>query len=85
MKFITYNLQFIDCEWITNLEKVQKKSWKLVIRLKMKNYNMMLTEKHQKYLLLSGIIDKFEYLTGNKMLPSNQSQIIDILSLLILL
>ena len=46
---------------------------------------MMLTEKHQKYLLLSGIIDKFEYLTGNKMLPSNQSQIIDILSLLILL
>ena len=36
-------------------------------------------------VLPSGIIDKFEYLTGNKMLPSNQSQIIDILSLLILL
>ena len=44
----------------------------------MKNYNMILTEKLQRYQHLStGIIDKFEYLTGEEILSINQSQIIE--------
>ena len=44
----------------------------------MKNYNMILTEKQQKYhLLSSGKIDKYEYLTGEEILPFNQRQIIE--------
>ena len=34
---------------------------------------MILTEKQQK----SGKIDKYEYLTGEEILPSNQRQIIE--------
>ena len=49
-----------------------------MIRLEMKNYNMILTEKLPKYKLLSlGKIDSYEYLTGNEILSSNQQQIIE--------
>ena len=41
----------------------------------MKNYNTILTEKQQK--LFSGKIDKYEYLTGEEILPSDQSRIIE--------
>ena len=43
----------------------------------MKNYNMTLIEKAAKISALSsGKIDKYEYLTGEEILPSNQQQII---------
>ena len=42
----------------------------------MKNYNMTLIEKLRKYQRKSGKIDKYEYLTGEEILPSNQQQII---------
>ena len=49
-----------------------------MIRLEMKGCNMILLEKLQKYpLLSSGKIDKYEYLTGKKILTSNQEQIIE--------
>ena len=50
------------------------------IKLKMKNYNMTLIERPQKYQfyhLSSGKIDKYEYLTGEEILPTNQQQIIE--------
>ena len=40
----------------------------------MKNYNIILIERLQKS---SGKIDKYEYLTGEEILPSNQQQIIE--------
>ena len=44
----------------------------------MKNYNMILIERLQKYQnLSSGKIDKYQYLTGEEILPSNQKQIIE--------
>ena len=45
---------------------------------------MILIEKQQKYqpYLSSCKIDKEEYLTGEKILPSNQKQLIDLLVLL---
>ena len=44
----------------------------------MKSYNTILIEKQQKYLLhLSGKLHKYEYLTGEDILPSAQQQIID--------
>ena len=44
----------------------------------MKNYNMILIERLQKYQnLSSGKIDKYKYLTGEEILPSNQKQIIE--------
>ena len=44
----------------------------------MKNYNMILIERLQKYQnLSSGKIDKYQYLTDEKILPSNQKQIIE--------
>ena len=49
-----------------------------MIRLEMKNYNMILIEKLQKYRHLSiGIIDKLEYLTDEEILSLNQSQLIE--------
>ena len=49
-----------------------------MIKLKTKNYNMILTEKQQKILTLSSPkIDQYEYLTGEEILPSNQSRIIE--------
>ena len=48
-----------------------------MISLEMKNCNMILTDKQQKYQLDHlAKIDKYEYLTGEEILPSNQSQII---------
>ena len=43
----------------------------------MKNYNMMLWERLQKIALSSGKIDKYKYLTGEEILPSNKKQIIE--------
>ena len=42
------------------------------IKLEMKNYNIILIERLQK----SGKIDKYEYLTGEEILPSDQQQVI---------
>ena len=44
------------------------------IKLKMKNYNMILIETAK---ISSGKIDKYEYLTGEEILPSNQQQTIE--------
>ena len=49
-----------------------------MIRLEMRKYNMILTEKQQKYQPYHlAKIDKYEYLTGEEILPSNQQQIIE--------
>ena len=45
-----------------------------MIGLETKNYNMILTEKVLKYQLYHQ--EKYEYLTGNEILPSNQQKII---------
>ena len=50
-----------------------------MIRLRMKNYNMILIEKPQKYQPYH----KFEYLTGKEILPSNEKQIIEHLLILL--
>ena len=44
------------------------------IRLEMKNYNMILIEAAKISALSSGKIDKYEYLTGEEILPSTQQQ-----------
>ena len=41
----------------------------------MKNYNMILIERLQKYQLYQ--IDKYEYITGEEILPSNHQQVIE--------
>ena len=46
-----------------------------MIKLRMKNYNMLLIEAEKKSAISSGKIDKYEYLTGEEKLPSNQKQI----------
>ena len=46
-----------------------------MIKLRMKNYNMLLIEAEKKSALSSGKIDKYEYLTGEEKLSSNQKQI----------
>ena len=46
-----------------------------MIKLRMKNYNILLIEAEKKSALSSGKIDKYEYLTGEEKLPSNQKQI----------
>ena len=57
-----------------------KKSWQLIIRLEMKNRNTMLSA------LSSGKIDKYEYLPGEEIVPSDQGGIIEHkINLLILL
>ena len=49
-----------------------------MIKLEMKHDNMMLIEKLQKVSTLSsGKTDKYEYLTDEEILPSNQKQIIE--------
>ena len=49
-----------------------------MIKLKMKSYNIILIEKQQKYLLYhQEKLHKYEYLTGEDILPSNQQQIIE--------
>ena len=48
-----------------------------MIRLEMKNYNMILIEKLLKYQLYHLTqTGKYEYLTGEEILPYNQKQII---------
>ena len=52
------------------------------IRLEMKNYNMILIKRLQRgsfkeAALSAGEIDKYEYLTGEEILLSNQQQIIE--------
>ena len=44
-----------------------------MIRLDVKNYNLTLTEKQQKYQQ----IEKYEYLTCEETLPSDQNRIIE--------
>ena len=46
-----------------------------MIRSEMKNNNMISTEKQPKYQLYHQV--KYEYLTGEDILPSNQQQIIE--------
>ena len=42
------------------------------------NYSMLLTEKQLKHRqLLSGKIDKYDYFTGEEILPSGQSRMIE--------
>ena len=55
-----------------------------MIKLKMKNYNIILIEKQQKYQHYrykyesdKSESDKYEYLTGEEILPSDQSRIIE--------
>ena len=49
-----------------------------MIKLKIKNYSIILIEKLQKISALSsGKINKWEYFTGEEILPSNQKQIIE--------
>ena len=49
-----------------------------MIRLDMKNCNMMLIQKQQKYQHCHPEnFDKYEYLTGEKILSSKQRQIIE--------
>ena len=45
-----------------------------MIKLEMKNYNMILREK---LAFSSSKINKYEYLTSEKVFPSNQKQIIE--------
>ena len=47
-----------------------------MIRLRMKIYNIVFIEKLQKYQP-SGKINKYKYLTGEEILPSNQKQFIE--------
>ena len=50
-----------------------------MIRLEMKNYNMILIEKQPKYQPYhqAKLISMNIYLTGEEILPSNQKQIIE--------
>ena len=48
-----------------------------MIRLEMKNYNDINRETAKISALSSGIIQKYEYLTDEDILPSNQQQIIE--------
>ena len=49
-----------------------------MIRLEMKNYNMILIEKQPKISALSsGKIDKYKYITGKDILRLNPQQIIE--------
>ena len=46
--------------------------------MKIKIYNTILTEKPQKiWALSSNSTDKYEYLTGDEIQPSNQIQVVD--------
>ena len=52
------------------------KSWQLIIRLEMKNYNIN-RGAAKVSSESSGKFHKYEYLTGEDILPSNQQQIIE--------
>ena len=57
----------------------------MIIRLEMKSYKLILTEKQEKYLqyheliniLINGKTDKYEYITGKVEMSSDQIQIIE--------
>ena len=46
-------------------------------QIKDKNYNMILREAAKISALSSGKFDKYEYLAGAEILPSNRKQIIE--------
>ena len=48
-----------------------------MIRLEIKNCNIILTEKQKILALSSGKSDKYEYVTGEEMLSSNQKKTIE--------
>ena len=48
-----------------------------MIKLEIKNYSMILIEKLQKCQPYHQVKFKYEYLTGEELLPSNQKQIIE--------
>ena len=48
-----------------------------MIKLRMKNYNMIFREATKISALWSGKIDKCEYLKGEEILPPNLKQIIE--------
>ena len=48
-----------------------------MIKQEIKNYNTILIEKQLKYQISSGKINKYKYLTGEEISPSNQQQIIE--------
>ena len=48
-----------------------------MIKLRMKNYNMIFREASKISALWSGKIDKCEYLKGEEILPPNLKQIIE--------
>ena len=50
-----------------------------MINLEMKNYNMILTDREGAKIstLSSGKVDKYEYLTGEEILPSDQRRVIE--------
>ena len=48
-----------------------------MIRLEMKNYNMILSEAAKISSLTSGKIHKYQYLSGEDISPSNQQLIIE--------
>ena len=45
-------------------------------RLEMENYNMILTEKQQKYLHYHQVKIIYEYLTSEEVLPCGQRRVI---------
>ena len=49
-----------------------------MIRLEMKDCNMILIESCKNICLSSGKIDKYDYLIGKEILPSNEKQIIEL-------
>ena len=57
----------------------------MIIRLEMKSYKLILTEKQEKYLqyhellniLINGKTDKYEYITGKVKMSSDQIEIIE--------
>ena len=49
-----------------------------MIKLEVRNYNMLLIQKQQKKSALSfGKIEKYEYLKGEKILPPDQRRVIE--------
>ena len=48
-----------------------------MIRLEMKNRNLILTEVAKISALSSGKFDKYEYLTGEEILPAKQKQLLE--------
>ena len=48
-----------------------------MIRLEMKNCNTIELEAAKISALSSGKIDKYEYLTGEEILPSNERQMVE--------